>query len=207
MKTVKKMIQQAITLALIVTFAIVAMRIIHWSKAPTGHSPSPTPIGPTTPVQPTPTTTPKLEPPKILEMGTIEGKVFLQGRSNHQGATVCINDLPCTTSNPDGDFAIYNVPPGTYAVTASMPGYLSAQRSEVTVKGMEIVILPDVTLVGGDANNDDVINLSDLTIVGTAYSTSSPSDSQADIDGSGVVDILDLSLTGGNYGRTGPMSW
>jgi len=114
---------------------------------------------------------------------------------------------PAATTAPNGEFTIINVLPGIYMVSASMDGYLTAQRTGVEVVADETTTLPHVVLIGGDANNDEVINLFDLVIVGAAYGTTPPSDPRADINGDGTVNIFDLVLVGGNYDMTGPTGW
>jgi len=62
-----------------------------------------------------------------------------------------------------------------------MPGYLYATKN-ISVSEGQTKDLGSITLLGGDANNDNVVNIFDLTIVGVAYGTSPPSDPRADIN-------------------------
>jgi hypothetical protein len=64
--------------------------------------------------------------------------------------------------------------------------------------------LAPVTLLGGDVNGDNLIDIRDLSYV--AYHLGGP-DAQADINGDGKVDILDLTMIAGNFGIKGPTLW
>jgi len=182
------------------------------TPTPTGTPPTPTATPTATPTH-TPTATPTKTPTPTPthtpapETGRIEGNVFLQGRSNHSGASILVDGVPMGTTGSDGHFLIANVPVGTHIVMASMPGYLSSQDTGVVVNASATTVLPHTTLIGGDANNDKAINLFDLVIVAAAYGTTPPSDPRADINGDGTVNIFDLVLVGANYGKTGPTGW
>jgi hypothetical protein len=59
----------------------------------------------------------------------------------------------------------------------------------------------NVQLLGGDANDNDVIDITDAGCIGDDYG-GSPSvcgSGTSDVNGDGRVDILDLTLMGGNY--------
>ena len=139
--------------------------------------------------------------------GSIAGKTFLQGRGDHSDVTIVVDSLPSVKSASDGSFTVGGVPAGTHSATASHAGYLSAQRTGIVVQDSQTTTLPDVTLLGGDANNDATIDIFDLVIVGSAYGTSPPSDTRADIDEDGKVDLFDLVMVGSNYDISGPTSW
>jgi hypothetical protein len=141
--------------------------------------------------------------------GGIAGKVDLQGRSDESGVTITVGETGKQgESAANGSYAVADVPPGTYVVTATMPCYLYARRENVTVVTDTITTLPDVTLLSGDANSDGVVNIFDLVIVGSNYTKSvPPGDSRADINGDGTVNIFDLVLVGTNYTKTAPGPW
>jgi hypothetical protein len=65
-----------------------------------------------------------------------------------------------------------------------------------------LTTLNNVVLLGGDATDDDTIDISDATCIGNDYgtSTSTCGTGSSDVNGDGVIDILDLVLMGGNYG-------
>lgn len=139
--------------------------------------------------------------------GTIAGRVLLQGRNNHGGATVTGPGLPTVRTEADASFALNPVAPGTYTVTATMQGHLPARQPGVSVVAEQTVNLPNVTLLGGDANNDCAINDDDVGIVEAAYGICPASDPRADINGDGCADLYDLVLVQSNYGRSCPMTW
>ena len=71
-----------------------------------------------------------------------------------------------------------------------------------TLDTRPLTLLGNVLLLGGDASNDDVIDMMDAGCIGGGYGQA-PShlrrDGSTDVNGDGVVDILDLALMGGNY--------
>ncbi|MBN1937517.1 MAG: hypothetical protein JW934_22860 [Anaerolineae bacterium] len=146
----------------------------------------------------------------VRSQGQIQGGVFLQGQTVHQGA-----EIVATLSSGPGDRAItandgtFLLPAsqgeGFYTLVASHPGYLAAQSStpvQVTL-GRSVTVAP-VTLLGGDVNGDGRIDVRDLAFVAWHFEQY---DAAADINSDGQVDILDLTITAGNYGQQGPTLW
>ncbi|MCW5853991.1 MAG: hypothetical protein KIT87_28245, partial [Anaerolineae bacterium] len=157
-------------------------------------------------IQPAPTPAPACVPRSILR-----GSVTLEGRQSFEGSTVQSQPLGsgsyshCSdqgiTPN-DGLFSLFSYADnGQLQVTADHPLYLPARRV-VSLSNQPTVYLPPVRLLGGDTNDDGVINLADLALVGAHYSSSPPGDGRADIDANGRVDLLDLIVVASNYGRT-----
>jgi hypothetical protein len=68
--------------------------------------------------------------------------------------------------------------------------------------------LNTVVLLGGDADDSDEVDISDMSIIGGQFGNAGAgiTDSRADINDDDAVDILDLVLAGGNYGLT-ESSW
>jgi hypothetical protein len=142
--------------------------------------------------------------------GLVRGRVLLQGRSEH-GNTQVSSLLAATHVNRsytglDGSFTLTATHgEGFYTLSASAVGYLTAEGSrpiKLTV-GSEVTLAP-VTLLGGDINRDNQIDIRDLSYV--AYHLGGP-DAQSDVNGDGQVDILDLTLIAGNFGKKGPTLW
>jgi hypothetical protein len=153
---------------------------------------------------PSPTASPTatVEP----ELGSIVGRVLLQGRNQHSGATVEVPGGVSATTGEDGRYLLPGLPTGLYTVVARMPGYLETRQVTVAVTAGMQTTLPDVTLRGGDPNGDCTVNLFDLVVVASNYGGAQP-DPRADINADGRVDILDLVLVGGNLGGSCPGAW
>lgn len=83
------------------------------------------------------------------------------------------------------------------SVTASMPGYLPAQKTGEAEAG-QAVDLGTITLLGGDADHDGDIDADDLSTIADHFNTTYAS---SDINNSGLVDIYDLVLAGKNFGK------
>jgi hypothetical protein len=63
--------------------------------------------------------------------------------------------------------------------------------------------LNDLLLLGGDATDDDYIDINDASCIGGSFNSTSPPNcggfGSSDVNNDGVVNILDLVLMGGNY--------
>lgn len=147
--------------------------------------------------------------------GSVTGTILLQGRSNHSGATAEIDPpafpgsgSPTATTSSSGAFTLTGVATGSRTIQGRMIGYLLASKS-LTVNAGANSAGATVTLLGGDANMDQVINILDLSFIaarylqsGPVYSPVAPPNTTPDINGDNVVNILDLSLTASNYLKT-----
>lgn len=145
---------------------------------------------------------------------TISGTVSLQGRTNMaQPLTFTLSPAGTTTGAvltqtiiPDasGAYSIPNVAAGTYTIGIKGSVWLRKSVGADTTAGDTIV--PSVTLLTGDLNNDNQVNGTDLSLMRHAYG-SVPSKTNwsaaADLNGDGQVSMLDLSLLRANYGRNG----
>jgi hypothetical protein len=159
---------------------------------------------------PVPTDTPTPEPSATLtgapptEPGTVRGKVILQGRDGSAGVSITTDTGASVTLQDSKSFQL-GLEPGTYVVTANLFGYLSAQSEEVAITSNETVTLGAVTLVGGDANGDGVIDLADATLVAGNFELDGVT--AGDLNGDGQVNILDLVLVNSNFGLEGIQPW
>ena len=134
---------------------------------------------------------------------SVAGQVVLQARTNHSGVLVTFTDTATggvyeVTGDDAGSFSI-DLPPGTYDVVASHPGYLPAMRPGLVVGLDEPNSLFPVTLMGGDADRDGDVDFRDIRIIGNHFNTS---DTDSDINGDGLVDIIDLAVSASNIGKT-----
>ena len=90
----------------------------------------------------------------------------------------------------------------------NFPGYLSAQANlpegrAVNQPEAEATKLGLITLLAGDMNGDNVVDILDLANLAQRYQSTDPT---ADLNADGIVDILDLALVAGNYQRQGPLT-
>ena len=129
----------------------------------------------------------------------VSGKVTLQGRASHAGATVALSGADGASftaqTGTDGSYTFASVAPGTYTKTITMPGYLSH-----TINGLEVngpVTAETKDLLGGDIVSDGQVTILDLSKLLAEYGSASSPDS--DINGDGQSTILDLSTLLGNY--------
>lgn len=151
----------------------------------------------------TPAPSPTLESTPIIEPGVAQGKIHLQGNPSNDEITVVSDSGTSVTLNESNAFQL-SLPPGSYILTASRPGYLSAQHT-VSIESNQTVRLPAVTLFAGDANHDGAVDISDATLVASSFGDTDTG--KADLNGDGVVNILDLVLVNSNFGRQGPQDW
>ena len=107
---------------------------------------------------------------------------------------------------PDGAYTIPNIATGVYHIRVKGDKYLAQM---ITVNsGGGAVTGANVTLPGGDASNDNSVDIADFGILLNAYGSlqSDPTsgyDATADFNGDGSVDTLDFGILVNNYGRTG----
>ena len=122
----------------------------------------------------------------------------------------------------DGRFALDQIPSATYRVYAKVRTHLQGvavgDLSGTAITDTATVdsarrhltfhwVAPDTTFVdslpGGDANNDNRINLADFGVFVRYYTQSTAAARQADFDGDGRVDLDDFWLLAQNFGRVG----
>jgi len=98
------------------------------------------------------------------------------------------------------------VPAGAHSsITADAAGYLSARCDDPVVVAPE-TSLASASLLSGDVNSDDLVDIVDATAIGVSFGLSS-SGLPADINRDDIVDVLDLILTSVNFGQVGPQEW
>jgi len=102
--------------------------------------------------------------------------------------------------NSDGTFSL-SAPAGSYSISASRPGFLKAIRNPISLTAGGTLTMPTISLLAGDVNNDDNINVTDVITIGTNYNNSTPT--AADFNNDGVINVLDLQILAANYPKTG----
>lgn len=150
----------------------------------------------TTPVSETPASPPS-------SGGTLSGQAI-----SSKSVTVILYYLDGSiaetiTANVDGTFTL-SAPAGTYTAVASSQGFLNAQASVTLADGVTTP-LPAINLPAGDIDGNQVIDQFDAITIGMNYNTAAPT--VADLNGDGIINVLDLELLAGNYRRTGPIPW
>jgi hypothetical protein len=147
--------------------------------------------------------------PTLAVMMQVSGQVDMPLQTNYAGIALTLT-LPDgsalqTTTDNTGHFTFANLAPGAYQVNANIPGYLSSQENFTLIQGQSLV-LPSTTLIAGDTNLDNKIDLTDATLIAANFDSSSVVEG-ADINHDGVVDIRDLTAIGAYFGQSGPTPW
>jgi hypothetical protein len=115
------------------------------------------------------------------------------------------------------NLSFLNVVEDTYTITTNQARYLNVTAGlNKTINVATDQTITALELKGGNAywryNNDgtwvydNVINLSDASVVGAKYGTGTIVD-DADVNFDNNVDIFDLALVGGNYGLESAMAY
>ncbi len=128
--------------------------------------------------------------------GSITGRVFLQGRVTHAGVTIA-NNLGAQTQTDDA--GAFSIDSGD-SITVNFPGFLSGEALNLQDLPVDLGTL---TLLAGDVNGDDIIDIFDLAYMAIHYRTDNPT---ADLNADGIVNIVDLALAASNYRQRGPLS-
>ncbi|MCB0208499.1 MAG: hypothetical protein KDJ52_04200, partial [Anaerolineae bacterium] len=142
----------------------------------------------------------------VKQTTEFSGTILLQGRTDHSGTDIILTETSCseaissslsTSTAADGSFEITVADEQSIAcLRATHTGYLTAQQS------LPNEDIGTVTLLGGDVNEDAVIDILDLALIATLYRTNDPT---GDINGDGTVNIFDLVITASNYQERGPI--
>ena len=137
----------------------------------------------------------------------VSGQIALQGRADASDATVQLlsngRSIVETTTTTNGIFSM-KAQPGTYRLRVEHDGYLVAETDEFVVN-TTLLNLPLLQLQAGDANQDDAVDIFDLSLIASNYGRRSGDaawDPRADLNADGVVDVLDLTMAGGNYDQS-----
>lgn len=152
-----------------------------------------------------------------IDIAQYTGFIDLEGRPDDSGALVTVYDdalgttaLASATSASSGAYTTAYLTGQSLNFEATqyikvdralfLPTYLLSK--ELTDSPLTFVQL--LKLLGGDATNDDVIDIADASCIGAAYGSTGGVcgvDGTSDVNGDGVVNIYDLTLMGGNYSK------
>jgi hypothetical protein len=149
----------------------------------------------------------------VVPLGILDGTVDLQGREDESGAEVCAwqsgVEMGCTTTDVVGFYSL-SLLEGTFDVTVEIGRYLDAEKTDVSVVAGDTTTLTQVKLLGGDCNDDCIINILDLSFMGFRFGSSvgDPNwDERADVNNDEEINILDLTAGGVNFNETCPVPW
>ena len=169
-------------------------------------------VEPTTEPTVEPTAEPTVEPttePTVEPMATVSGQVILPGRAdnNWSGATIVLeNSQQAVITDLAGNFIVSDVMlDSLVSIEADAPGFLPAVCSDLAVTTPELNLEP-VTLISGDINDDDIVDVIDAAMVGTSFGQAGKN-LPSDITQDDIVDIFDIVLVSVNYGEQGSQSW
>lgn len=107
--------------------------------------------------------------------------------------TLTSGDKTFTVNTNAGVYTV-NVPAGTYKFVVTKAKHLSYTKNELVVAD---AVAKNVTLAGGDLDNDGSVAFTDLSAILNTYSSTTALD--ADIDEDGAVGFTDLSVVLNNY--------
>ena len=138
----------------------------------------------------------------VAILGDVQGYAYLEGRTNHSLSTVDIvnGTTAGTVTASNGYYKFVDVMNGTYDVTIDHSMYLNATGT-CQATGSGTTTWPSVTLLAGDLNDDNSINILDLVLCAANFNTVY---APADVNADGIVDIFDVVLIGKNFGMSGP---
>lgn len=174
---------------------------------PTQEPIPPTPL-PTEEPTPVPTNEPTPIPTQEPALANISGYVTLPGRAadDWSDAHVIFDEVNVGLTDRSGYFNVSNVSPDSVTtITVDAPGYLAARCTGVLVSPPDTA-LQNVSLLSGDINNDNLVDITDAAAVGASFGQTG-TDLQADITHDDGVDIFDIVLVSVNFGAEGPQSW
>jgi hypothetical protein len=149
----------------------------------------------------------------FLAPGAVSGKITLEGcvnsaqpltfafRPTGGGAALTFTQTLAT----DGSFSLSGIPIGTYNLAVKGSRWLQkvVKNISVSANGASGV---NVTLPAGDINNDNKVDILDLSLLADAYNATPASpkwNANADLNGDGKVNIVDLGLLANNFGKSG----
>lgn len=112
------------------------------------------------------------------------------------------------TLDPDGSFTLNGSPdllPGTYSVLIKVDGALAKVKLSVSISaGTNSVSFSSLDM--GDINNDNFINISDVSQLNASFGLSAGDtgyNQLADLNCDGTVNIVDISILNSGYGQQG----
>ena len=153
---------------------------------------------------------------------TVMGQVAFQGRPAapdaswvnpltvvvlEQGTSTVVDTYAVTTNSTGGFSFVFDHALGTYDIGVKGSHTLSRLEEDVVIDSATTNVNFG-TLLEGDCDGNDVININDFGILADAYGSVPASgnwDDRADLNGDSAVNIYDFGLLADNYGLSGEM--
>jgi len=125
-------------------------------------------------------------------------------KSSRDGAVVALSGTAAyETAVLDGTFDFDTVEQGNYDLTVKQAGCLTYTVKGITV-GEGDVLLPEIELVAGDVNGDDMINIMDIGAFRENFGMAEEEITNVltDVNNDGMVNIIDMGIFRRNFGKT-----
>lgn len=144
---------------------------------------------------------------------SILGSVFWNGSCGSRPANIKLYDTSTdsiigeynTTVNENGEFNVSITQVGDFNIVFKVSGYLSVAKTNYTIlAGSNTLIFGALYL--GDVNNNNMVNMADLSSVNSNFQTSigDPNFNPiADFNCDGKINILDISMLNTTFGMVG----
>jgi len=162
-----------------------------------------------------PTRVPTFTPTSTLvapQLASLKGVIDLQARPPRPSSAWSVSLVfelwsgdqlvsgPATlTTDDSGEFVLSNLAPGLYDLRIKNSHTLAnLKRAILLMPGLNAVSLG--TLLEGDANDDNVIDIVDFSLLRAVFGTGNMS---ADFNQDGIVDVFDFSLFRSHFGLCG----
>jgi hypothetical protein len=111
----------------------------------------------------------------VESMCNIVGQTIPQAHSTDAtGVEVCLDGMECITTAANGSFSILALANEAHSITADFEAHLLAQYTVSTCPEGQTVDIGSTTLRAGDLNEDGVINILDLVMVGGNFNLGEP---------------------------------
>ncbi len=143
-----------------------------------------------------------------VSFAVVTGRVTLPGRGDHSGVYVTVEGAVgiSTITDAAGNFTL-GVPQGLHTLRFEKDGFLVRRKDPVNVQVRTSYSVTTEILDPGDANNDNQVDLLDLTMLALSYDaiqgTHAHYDIRTDFNADGKIDLADLTLLASSYRKVG----